>query len=170
MTALNLTTDLDDAPPDHDGEAAAALFDADQPDDGDAPAPRPVDLTDHAAGILYQARTLTVGDLLGCGAGMCSAVEDLALALDGGDLAHLKGAALDLIDVTHATQGHRARLDARPPTRAPVDGPREMYPRDVMTAAPLYSHADRRAPMIASIGGMAGFLATAPTTPERMGP
>lgn len=169
MTATDLTptTHHDDDGDQLEGDQlddAPALFDVD--DQPARTAGRHVTLTHHAAAIVYQARMLTVGDLLDCGAGMCSAVEDLARALDRGEAAHLKGAALDLVDVTHATQGHRAAVDARPATRPAVDGPGERYPRDIHTAAPRYSHADRRAPMIASIGGMAeSFATTAAGTP-----
>lgn len=162
MTATDLTPITDDDDGDQlegDPLDEAALFDLD--DQHARTAGRHVTLTDHAAAIVYQARILTVGDLLDCGAGMCSAVEDLARALDRGEAAHIKGAALDLVDVTHATQGHRTAVDARPATVPAVDGPGEMYPRDIHTATPRYSHADRRAPMVASIGGMADFLATA---------
>lgn len=157
MTATDLTPDLDQLDEADQLDADdGALF----ADDGPRAQVRRVSLLDHAAAVIYQARRLTVGDLLECGAGMCSAVEDLAAALATGDEGQIKGAALDLVDVTHATAGHRAAVDARPATRRAFDDAHEMYPRDeVMTVAPRYSHADRRGATIGGIELMACHLA-----------
>lgn len=125
---------------------------------------RDVTLADHASAVVGQARLLSYGDVLDCGPGMCSALEDLAhtlaRVLDGeAGQPELKGAALDLVDVTRATQPHRAQLDAAPLRHPPIDRPHEMYPRDLTVVPPRYSHADRRGALVGSITLMGEFLA-----------
>lgn len=130
-----------------------ALFPDPTTDDGgdeQPPVPDRIDVAHAAHGVVYTARSLTVGDLMDCGPGLLAAVDQLAAALTHGKPIGLLAAAMVLVDVKAETEPCRAALDARP-ARSLADGRGEMYPRDITVVPPRYGHADRRAPLMASI-------------------